>query len=442
MRTQSNLYSITNLYNLFLNSTGICTDSRQVTPGSLFFALKGENFDGNLFAKQALESGAMCAVVDDINICDNERYIHTSDVLKSLQDLAKHHRKQFPIPVIALTGSNGKTTTKELISKVLSTKYKVLSTVGNLNNHIGVPLTLLKIDNTTEAAVIEMGASAPGEIEMLVNIAQPVAGLITNVGKAHLLGFGSLEGVKKAKGELYDFLEKNGGVVFYNSDDSHLQEMICSRKEMISLPYGNEKSKIEILKTSSSNPFLNIKIENSETIKTHLIGDYNTYNVLAALAVGDYFGTDKVLSRKAIESYIPSNNRSQLIAGLDNTLIVDAYNANPTSMKAALANFMTIVAKSKGVILGDMLELGQESKEEHHAILKLVEKMDLNYIFIVGKEFEQAAKGYKYFEEKAIFKRTSLELKEYLCRNKIIEATLLIKGSRGTRLENILDLFI
>ncbi|MFA6769616.1 MAG: UDP-N-acetylmuramoyl-tripeptide--D-alanyl-D-alanine ligase [Bacteroidales bacterium] len=442
MSDKSNLYNTTNLYNLFLNSSGICTDSRQVTPGCIFFALKGENFDGNKFAKQALEAGAICAVVDNPDIGENEKYIYINDVLKCLQKLAKHHRKQFSIPIIAVTGSNGKTTTKELISKVLSTKYKVLSTKGNLNNHIGVPITLLKIDDKTEVAVIEMGASAPGEIELLANIAQPVAGLITNIGKAHLLGFDSLEGVKKSKGELYDFLEKNGGIVFYNNQDSILQEIIAERREMITLPYGIEKSKIKILKPTSKNPFLNIITKENKAIKTKLIGSYNVPNLLAALAIGEYFGTDPELSIEAIESYIPSNNRSQLIIGRNNTLIVDAYNANPTSMKAALENFMEIKTSSKGVIIGDMLELGKDSVEEHKAILNIVEKMNLKYIFIIGKEFANAAKGDKYFAEKAIFKENSEKLKEYLSKNKLNNTTLLVKGSRGIKLETVLDLFI
>lgn len=441
MNNTLGIYNITNLYDLFLTSTGICTDSRQVTPGCLFFALKGDNFDGNLFAKQAIEQGALCAVVDSPELCDNQKCIYTENVLKSLQDLAKHHRKQFAIPIIGITGSNGKTTTKELISKVLSTKYNVLSTTGNLNNHIGVPLTLLEIDTNTEAAVIEMGASAAKEIELLANIAQPVAGLITNVGKAHLLGFGSLEEVKKAKEELYQYLEKSGGVVFYNSDDSDITAMAEARREMIALPYGTQETKIEILTQTPQNPFLTIKSKNSEIIKTNLIGNYNTSNILAALAVGEYFGINLSLSIKAIESYIPSNNRSQLIKGKNNTLIVDAYNANPTSMKAALDNFKEISASSKGVIIGDMLELGADSIEEHKNILKLIEKMDLKHIFIVGKEFALAAKGYKYFQEKAVFKTTSLELKEHLSQNNLIGTTLLIKGSRGIRLEKVLDLF-
>lgn len=441
MNNTSNLFNIDNLYNLILKSSGVCTDSRQITPNCIFFALKGENFDGNQFAKQALNAGALCAVVDNPNICENEeRFIYTTDVLQSLQNLAKHHRRQFAIPIIGLTGSNGKTTTKELITKVLSTKYRVLSTTGNLNNHIGVPLTLLKIENTTEVAVIEMGASAPGEIELLANIAQPVAGLITNVGKAHLLGFGSLEGVKKSKGELYDFLELNGGIAFYNSESSHLEEMVAARKEMVALPYGNKESKIEISKPTSQNPFLTISTKDNREIKTHLIGNYNASNVLAALAIAEYFGINRDSAIEAIESYIPSNNRSQLIKGANNTLIVDAYNANPTSMKVALDNFKDIDASSKGVIIGDMLELGKDSTQEHKEILKLIEKLDLNYLFIVGNEFKNAAKGFKYFEEKAIFTENSEQLKEYLLKNRLTNTTLLIKGSRGVKLEKIIDL--
>lgn len=442
MNKTTNRNNLNNLYNLFLNSTGVSTDSRDITPGCLFFALKGDNFDGTQFAKQALHSGASYAIVDNLDICENDKYIYTPNVLKSLQDLAKHHRKQYPIPVIALTGSNGKTTTKELISKVLSTKYKVLSTEGNLNNHIGVPLTLLKIESSTEIAVIEMGASAPGEIELLANIALPVAGLITNIGKAHLLGFGSLEGVEKTKGELYNFLEKSGGVVFYNSSDAHLQKMIANRKEMITLPYGIKETKIETLKPTSENPFLSIKLENRESIKTALIGTYNITNILAAIAIGNYFGIEKELSIKAIETYVPSNNRSQLIKGKDNSVIIDAYNANPTSMAMALKNFEEIIASSKGVIVGDMLELGKVSIEEHKKILSIIKEMNLTYLFIVGEEFEQAAKNNKYFQERAIFKKNSQELREYLLKNKISGATLLIKGSRSIKLEKVVDLFI
>lgn len=442
MNDTTNSQNLKNLYNLFLSSSGVCTDSRDIISGSLFFALKGDNFDGNLFAKQALESGASYAIVDNKEICENENYIYTPNALKTLQDLARHHRKQYPIPVIAITGSNGKTTTKELISRVLSTKYTVLNTKGNLNNHIGVPLTLLNIKNTTEIVVIEMGASAPGEIELLVNIALPVAGLITNIGKAHLLGFGSIEGVEKTKGELYNFLEKNGGIAFYNSDDAILHRMTASKREMISIPYGIKESNIEILKPTSDNPFLNLRLENRETLKTALIGNYNVTNILAALEVGTYFGIDPQRSIKAIESYTPSNNRSQLIIGKDNKVIVDAYNANPTSMALALKNFVDIKANSKGVIIGDMLELGKDSIEEHKKILTVIKQIDFPYIYFVGKEFAQAAKGDKYFQERAIFKDSSTELREYLLKNKLSGTTLLVKGSRSIKLEKVLDLFI
>ena len=433
------MITIEKLYTLFSQSTGVSTDSRNITPGSIFFALKGETFDGNKFVIQALESGASYAVTDDSSLPDNSNIIKTDDTLKTLQNLAAHHRGVLGLPVFALTGTNGKTTTKELITAVLSTKYKVVSTTGNLNNHIGVPLTLLKMNNETEMAVIEMGASGPGEIELLSSICQPNSGLITNVGKAHLLGFGSFEGVKKTKGELYDYLLKNGGTALYNGMNIHLCEMISQRTGIKKTEYGLRAQNAQVLSASSDNPFLRIEMKDGRIINTNMIGDYNADNVLAALAVGEFAGTDPGLSAKAVENYTPSNNRSQLVKGKYNTLIVDAYNANPTSMRAALENFMQIKCSKRALIIGDMLELGEYSSDEHKGILELIKQMNAEFLFFVGTEFKNAADGDSYFTEKAKFFQTSDLLKEHLSGSNPNGCTFLIKGSRGTRLEKVIE---
>jgi UDP-N-acetylmuramoyl-tripeptide--D-alanyl-D-alanine ligase len=433
------MITIEKLYTLFRKSNGVSTDSRNIAPGSIFFALKGDTFDGNSFVLQALESGAAYAVSDDKSLPDNSRIIKTDDSLKTLQQLAAHHRVMLGLPVFALTGTNGKTTTKELITTVLSTKYKVVSTTGNLNNHIGVPLTLLKMNEETEMAVIEMGASAPGEIELLCSICQPNSGLITNVGKAHLLGFGSFEGVKKTKGELYDYLNKNGGTALYNGMNSHLCEMISQRTGINKIEYGLNAQNALVLKATSDNPFLRIELNGTRIINTNMIGDYNADNVLAALAVGAFAGTDPDLSVKAVEAYIPSNNRSQLVKGQFNTLIVDAYNANPTSMKAALDNFMQIECSKRALIIGDMLELGEYSSDEHKGILELIKHMNTESLFFVGSEFKNAADGDSYFAERAKFFQTSDLLKEHLNKSTPKGCTFLIKGSRGTRLEKVIE---
>jgi len=427
------------LYKIFLESSGVCTDSRAIKPDSIFFALKGDNFDGNSFAIAALEAGAKYSVVDDKSLPSHSNLIQTSDVLTALQDLARFHRTILAIPVVGLTGTNGKTTTKELISTVLSTKYRVTSTQGNLNNHIGVPLTILNMTSETQVGVIEMGASAPGEIATLVSISQPDYGLVTNVGKAHLLGFGSFEGVKATKGELYDYLLENGGTAIYNTDNSHLCEMIEQRQGIKTALYGMDYQGCKILPTSSAEPFLRMRLHSGEIINTHLIGTYNSDNVLAALATGKLFNTDPADSIRAIENYIPSNNRSQLVQGMANTLIVDAYNANPTSMRAALENFSKMEKSETSLIIGDMLELGAESQKEHKAILELIKEMRTDNLFFVGSEFEAASQGEQMLLDKALFFKTSLELREYLLENPVTENTFLIKGSRGTRLERILD---
>lgn len=435
----SNRYELSQLYELYLNSEGVSTDSRNITRGSIFFALKGENFNGNHFALKSLEDGASYAVVDEDTGSDDPRVIYTQNVLETLQMLAAHHRRILKVPVVALTGSNGKTTTKELITAVLSTKYKVNSTTGNLNNHIGVPLTILKLDKSTQVAVIEMGASAPGEIELLSSIAQPNIGLITNVGKAHLLGFGSFEGVKKTKGEIYDYLDKSYGTVLYNSDNPHLREMVASRVRLRAIPYGVSEQRVTICEPTAENPYLKMVLNSSREIKTKLIGGYNADNVLAALAVGEFMETDPELSAQAIESYAPSNNRSQLIKGKYNTLIVDAYNANPTSMRAALENFKRMECKNRALVIGDMLELGEDSQMEHREILDLIIQLNPSLLFFVGSEFECAAKGDDYLYKNALFFKTSADLRLFLESNPPKGMTFLIKGSRGTRLEKVLD---
>ena len=481
-----------NLYKIFLDSNGVSTDSRAIKSGSIFFALKGDNFDGNTFALNALEAGAKFAVVDDKSFFSNDKSLSANDnlivvdnVLLALQDLARYHRTQLAIPIVGLTGTNGKTTTKELITTVLSVKYKVVSTQGNLNNHIGVPLTILKMDATTQIGVVEMGASAPGEIATLVSISQPNYGLITNVGRAHLLGFGSFEGVKSTKGELYDFLVKIGGTALYNIDNSHLCEMIQSRPGLKTIPYGLKFEGSDILPTTSAEPFLRMKLHSgskchpesilhSESklhsdiqINTNLIGAYNADNIMAALAVGTLFEVDTADAIEAISKYIPSNNRSQLVNGKNNILIVDAYNANPTSMRAALENFAKMERGETTLVIGDMLELGTESQNEHKAILELIKDIDPDHLMFVGEEFAKAAAEFgsasaadivsasgvsiksptlmftvngSFPMVKASFFKTSLELRDYLITNPITGNTFLIKGSRGTRLERILDI--
>ncbi|MDP3452683.1 MAG: UDP-N-acetylmuramoyl-tripeptide--D-alanyl-D-alanine ligase [Bacteroidales bacterium] len=431
--------NIKDLHKLFIESAGVTTDSRAITQGSIFFALKGDNFDGNNYVHDALKEGAAYAVCDNSEI-KGEKIINVPDSLTTLQQLARYHREWLGLPLFALTGSNGKTTTKELITLVLSTKYNVISTTGNLNNHIGVPLTLLKLKEDTDIAVIEMGASGPGEIEALCNIALPDIGLITNVGKAHLLGFGSFDGVKKTKGELYDALLKRGGRALYNTDNHHLQEMISQRVGLITTPYGVSAMSVRIEDPSADKPYLTLNLPTGRIISTHLIGSYNTDNILAALAVGTLLGTDPEQSIVAIENYIPSNNRSQLMKGHSNTLLVDAYNANPTSMRAALENFIQMKFPSKGLILGDMLELGEDSQREHREILDIVSGIDCSMILFAGTEFEKAAKGDNFYKSKALFFETSSDMREYLLQNRPANMAILIKGSRGTRLEKVTDI--
>ena len=415
------------LYEIFRKSSGVNTDSRTVRENQLFVALKGENFDGNAFAMKALEAGALCAVVSESLEAEDPRLVKVPDTLATLQELAAYHRRQLDIPVIGLTGTNGKTTTKELIKAVLSAKYTVSATEGNLNNDIGVPLTVLKINEEADIAIVEMGASHPEDLRPLLAVAQPTHGLITNVGKAHLLGFGSFEGVKHAKGLLYDYLKEHDGIAFANADDDTLQEMLWER-ELPRIPYGMEG--VELLPSSAEHPFLRLRFQDA-VLETHLVGAYNSPNILAALKLGCFFGVPTEDARRAVSSYVPSNNRSQLLKTERNTVIVDAYNANPSSMAVALDN----LSRSEGrkvALLGDMRELGEDSAAEHEKIVKT--KLQGIEAYLVGEEFTKAAAG----SGIPCFATSDL-LSAYLKEHPLQGATVLVKGSRGTRMEKVID---
>ncbi|SFS71846.1 UDP-N-acetylmuramoyl-tripeptide--D-alanyl-D-alanine ligase [Lutibacter maritimus] len=417
---------IDQLYKLFEESYLIDTDTRKIREGSLFFALKGENFNGNSFAISALENGAKFAIIDELKYHTHPNTILVPNVLETLQSLANFHRKKLNIPIIALTGSNGKTTSKELINAVLSKKYKTTATVGNLNNHIGVPLTLLSITSTTDIGIIEMGANHLKEIETLCKIAEPNFGYITNFGKAHLEGFGSVEGVIKAKSELYDFLRENDGIAFVNYDDPI---QIIQSEKINSIKFNNE-----IIQFIEANPFVKVLFKNTE-IESNLIGKYNFNNIAAAISIGNYFNVSLNKIKEGIENYTPSNNRSQIIERGTNKIILDAYNANPSSMSAALENFNQLKASKKVVFLGDMFELGSESLIEHQKIADLVSSYNFNEVYLIGKAFSTtSAKNAFIYDSFEAFKTSTLTLN-------ISHATILIKGSRGMALERILDFF-
>lgn len=408
---------IERLYEIFCTSKGVQTDSRKVQKGEIFFALRGDNFDGNRYATAALEKGAVAAVVDDESVAVDERYVVVPNVLTALQELAHHHRKTLSIPFLAITGTNGKTTTKELTAAVLSKRYRTCYTQGNLNNHIGVPLTLLSIPSDAEFAIIEMGASARGEIALLANVAEPDFGLITNIGRAHLEGFGGVEGIRKGKGELYDYLAAHGGMALYRKDDDELDAMVAEREGLKNVGYS---------------------MQLAEGVVSNLVGDYNRFNIAAALAVGDYFGVAKEDALRAIAEYQPSNNRSQSQKTERNLLTVDCYNANPSSMGVAIANHaMTSHAEypHKVLILGDMLELGEWSAEEHSRILAEALKGDAGRVLLVGRNFMQTSGG----EERVVRFTTAEELGEWLERVNLERSFVLVKGSRGVGLERCLD---
>ena len=424
------MHGIENIYQHFLSSTGITTDSRNIVSGGMFFALKGERFDGNTYAGKALEMGASCAVIDDPEYFSGSGCILVEDVLFSLQELARHHRQQLSIPLIGLTGTNGKTTTKELIARVLSKKFRTHATIGNLNNHIGVPLTILGIRENTEIAVIEMGANHPAEIAHLCSISMPVYGLITNIGKAHLEGFGSFEGVIRAKSELYEYLDKTGGTAIVNSDNELLMGL---SKHLNRLTYGSDRSAGTRAEIINSLPFLVINWKGTQ-IDTQLYGDYNFENIMAAICLGEIFGVTDEDIAEAITSYIPSNSRSQLLATASNRIFLDAYNANPSSMLASVNNFERQPGKGKVLILGDMLELGSAAYEEHVKILRTIGSK-FETVLLVGPEFMKASTGLPYH----VFNNTA-EASDWLKDNPIEGKDILVKGSRGIALENLIDL--
>jgi UDP-N-acetylmuramoyl-tripeptide--D-alanyl-D-alanine ligase len=433
---------IKELYSIFKQSPQIITDSRKSQRGSIFFALRGENFNGNTFAKNAIEQGCNFAIIDDKNFALPSKTILVKDSLQTLQELANYHRKQLHFPFLAVTGSNGKTTSKELIASVLSTAFKVHSTHGNLNNHIGVPLTLLSIPSDTQIAVIELGANHIGEIEFLCNIVEPDYGLITNIGKAHLEGFGSFAGVIKAKTELYKFIDNHAGTVFLNSSQRVLLEEATNLKCKI-VRYGSSKHDTYRGEIIEANPLLNVRLFLSGfptndyiDIQTQLFGSYNLDNVLAAACVGLHFGVTPEKVKKSLESYSPQNQRSQIVKTSHHLLILDHYNANPSSMRAALEDFNLLAAHDKVVILGDMFELGKHSKVEHADIAKLVARMNFSQIYLIGPEFSMAAPQtdpFYHFPDTASF---VAQLKYHPIAD---GSTILVKGSRGMKLEQVVD---
>ncbi len=429
------------LYQIYLQHPVITTDTRKITKGSIFFALKGENFDANTFAAQAVEAGAAYAVIDNAQYRAGHKFILVPDVLTALQDLARHHRRQLNIPVVGLTGSNGKTTTKELINAVLSQKFNTLATQGNLNNHIGVPLTVLTINSSHEAAVVEMGANHVGEIALLSSISQPSHGMITNVGKAHLEGFGGVEGIKKGKGELYDYLSDNNRQAFVNSNSAILMEMQAARK--FTTPpifYGDAIDDLVSAEITGNAPFLSLRWTNNTSgesyeVATQLTGSYNLDNILVAICMGVHFKLSAAEINRGIENYQPNNNRSQVVKTVDNTLICDYYNANPTSMFAAIDNIDKLTSDKKAVVLGDMFELGEEAAGEHAAVVEKAINTAIDRRIFIGKEF------YKQKSDSAEFYETRDAAAEALRANPIKGATVLIKGSRGMALEKLVELF-
>mgnify|MGYP003293972895 CR=1 FL=1 len=422
---------IEQIYKLYSLKYLVTTDSRKIDDGCVFVALKGEHFDGNDFAYQvANDNIAACVVADRKDLPCHERLFIVDDSLTALQQLAKIHRERCGIPVIAITGTNGKTTTKELIAAVLSKKYNIIYTQGNFNNHLGLPLTLLQIRPETEIAVVEMGANHPGEIAQLCSIAQPDFGIITNIGKAHIEGFGSFEGVVKTKNELYQYLktkdERQKTKVFVNGNNDLLMQLSEGMDRVV------YEAKDERLKAKDRSPFLEVEW-NGKNIKTNLVGDYNYENVMAAITIGRHFKVEDELIIEALESYCPTNNRSQYIKTDKNEIVMDAYNANPTSMSHSLKNFRNISGDEHLLILGDMRELGHESAEEHHKIIMLLKELDFKNVMLVGEEFKKVNDCYDSYTDID-------ELVEHIKENDISGCKILVKGSRGVRLEKVINL--
>ena len=422
--------TIEHLHQLFLEFPLVCTDTRKISPNCIFFALKGDNFNGNTYAAQALEKGASYAIVDEEEFAGHDKAILVNNVLNTLQELSRFHRNYCKAKVIGLTGSNGKTTTKELITAVLSRKYKTIATKGNLNNHIGVPLTLLSITPDTEMAIVEMGANHLKEIEFLCKLAMPDFGYITNFGKAHLEGFGSEEGVIKGKSELYDYLTSHDKSIFFNADDPIQKEKLSNVIKKFG--YSQNNSEFFRIKLVGADPFVKISVDDIQ-ITTQLVGSYNFTNCCAAILIGKYFNVELDEIKRGIENYIPQNNRSQIIKKNGHHIILDAYNANPTSMKAALENFQQLKADYKIAFLGDMFELGKTAEKEHQEISNIATNMQFDQVFLIGENF------FKTKSDLSKFKSFD-HLRETLNNKTLKNATILIKGSRGMALERILDL--
>ena len=421
---------ITRIYELFLRSTGATTDTRKIEPLNLYFALKGGNFDGNTFAGKALEMGALAVVVDNPAVVKDDRYLLVDDVLEALQDVAHYHRKTFHFPFVGITGSNGKTTTKELCYAVLSTKYKTLATKGNLNNHIGVPLTLLELNPSYEFAIIEMGANHPGNIQELCEIAAPTHGIITNVGRAHIEGFGSFEGVVQTKTEMYRYLNEQNGSIFIHQEN----EILTAKAQDVTskIFYSSKDKNLELV---AANPFLQLKGVEGKVYETNLVGTYNFENICAAVAIGMEFGVSQADALAAIAAYMPTNNRSQVVQKENYTLIMDAYNANPSSVEHALKSLATSNFKNKAVILGDMFELGHDSATEHAVIVSLAKSLGFNKAVFLGKEYYKVkSTDFSFYETKDDFisQSNSSDFNNH---------TILIKGSRGMGLESLMELF-
>jgi len=422
---------IKKLHQLFLKCKSVCTDTRKIQSGDMYFALKGDNFNGNTFTKKAIKSGAKYAVIDEEEYHNFPATILVNNVLEALQELASFHRDYLNIPIIAITGSNGKTTTKELINATLSKKFNTVATIGNLNNHIGVPLTLLSMNKNTEIGIVEMGANHLKEIDLLCKIVKPNYGYITNFGKAHLEGFGSLEGVIKGKTELYNYLIANNKTIFINNDDTI---QVKKSKQAKTFSFGNNNSDV-LIELIEASPFVKVKYNNL-TIQSQLIGAYNFDNISAAIAIANYFKVNDTDVKNAIESYLPSNNRSQIIIQGTNKIILDAYNANPTSMNAALTNFENQTDNIKIVILGDMFELGETAKQEHQEIAELAASQNFSQIILIGNNFFKTVskssnvKKFKTFDD----------FKKQYDLSKIQNTSILIKGSRGMALERILEI--
>lgn len=418
------------LYQVYLSCNKVCTDTRKLKKGDIFFALKGDNFNGNTFAASALEQGVSYAVIDEEEYSAGEQTILVDNVLHTLQQLARHHRKALNIPILALTGSNGKTTTKELINAVLLRKFRTVATKGNLNNHIGVPLTLLDMDHTTQIGIVEMGANHLQEISKLCDIAEPDYGYITNFGKAHLEGFGGFEGVVRGKSELYQHLMQRNKLVFYNAEDAIQKEKLKAYPRKFGYDTtGHSDVRVSFI---SADPFVSLKT-GEITIDSHLIGKYNFNNITAAITIGKYFDIPDNDIKTAIAQYIPANNRSQIIEKNSNTIILDAYNANPSSMKLALENFTALPYRHKTVILGDMFELGTDTDTEHQHIADQVASHPSGSVILIGEHFFKTDSEHLKF-------RTFDELKDYLLQNKLQNRSILIKGSRGMALERVLEL--